>query len=52
MEQIIIELLTIQNQYRIFHWQTPSYSGHKAFGKAYDNFATMSSGSGFAKLTI
>ena len=35
MEQIIIELLTIQNQYRIFHWQTKSYSRHSAFGGVY-----------------
>jgi DNA-binding ferritin-like protein len=37
MEQIIIELLTIQNQYRIFHWQTKSFSRHSAFGMVYDS---------------
>lgn len=35
MEQVIIELLTIQNQFRIFHWQTKSFSRHKAYGKIY-----------------
>ena len=25
----------MQQQYRIFHWQTQSYSEHKAFGKIY-----------------
>ena len=37
MEQIIIELLTIQNQFRIFHWQTKSFSRHSAFGMVYDS---------------
>jgi len=26
----------MQNQLRIFHWQTKSYSQHKALGKAYE----------------
>jgi DNA-binding ferritin-like protein len=33
--QLIAPFLTIQNQIRIFHWQTTSYSQHKAFDKAY-----------------
>ncbi len=35
MEQVIIELLTIQNQFRIYHWQTKSYARHNAFGTVY-----------------
>lgn len=35
--QIITPLLTLQNQLRIFHWQTKSYSEHKALGKAYED---------------
>jgi DNA-binding ferritin-like protein len=35
MEQIIIELLTIQNQFRIYHWQTKSFARHSAFGDVY-----------------
>lgn len=35
MEQIIIELLTIQNQFRIYHWQTKSFARHSAFGGIY-----------------
>lgn len=31
----ISSFLKIQNQLRIFHWQTPKYAEHKAFGKAY-----------------
>jgi DNA-binding ferritin-like protein len=44
MEQIIIELLTIQNQYRIFHWQTKSQSSfaeHMALGTYYDEIVEL-----------
>jgi DNA-binding ferritin-like protein len=37
---IITNLLTIQNQMRVFHWQTQkkpgSFAQHEAFGKAYE----------------
>jgi len=33
---LISPFLKIQNQLRIFHWQTTSYAQHKAFGKAYE----------------
>ena len=36
--KLITPFLKIQNQIRIFHWQTTSYSQHKAFDKAYKNF--------------
>lgn len=35
--KLILALLKIQQQLRIFHWQTRSYSEHKAFGKSYEN---------------
>ena len=35
--QLLGPLLKIQNQLRIFHWQTDSYAAHKAFGKAYES---------------
>lgn len=35
--KLISSFLTIQNQLRIFHWQTSSYAQHKAFGKAYED---------------
>ena len=35
-EIILTTLITYQNQYRVFHWQTKSYSQHKAFGMAYE----------------
>lgn len=37
MDKVIINLLKIQNQLRILHWQTKSYARHKAFGKTYDD---------------
>lgn len=33
---IIGPLIQLQQQLRIFHWQTSSYSQHKAFGKTYE----------------
>ena len=36
MEKIILNLIKLQNQIRINHWQTDSYAQHKAFGSAYD----------------
>ena len=34
--ECISKFLTLQNQLRIHHWQTPSYAEHKALGKAYE----------------
>jgi DNA-binding ferritin-like protein len=36
MSRIIAQLLYLQMQIRIFHWQTKSYARHQAFGKFYD----------------
>jgi hypothetical protein len=36
MEKVILNLVKLQNQLRILHWQTDSYAQHKAFGKAYE----------------
>ena len=38
---IIGPLVQITQQLRIFHWQTPSYSAHKAFGKTYDTVSDL-----------
>ena len=32
----ITKFLSIQNQIRIYHWQTKSYAEHKALGKLYE----------------
>jgi DNA-binding ferritin-like protein len=34
---LIAPFLRMQNQLRIFHWQTDSYAQHKAFGEAYED---------------
>lgn len=36
MHDAVRDLLQMQNQLRIFHWQTKSYAAHKALGKAYE----------------
>ena len=34
-------LLTIQTQFKVFHWQTRSYARHEAFGTAYDELSPL-----------
>jgi hypothetical protein len=41
MDKVIINLVKIQNQLRILHWQTLSYAQHKAFGSAYDDLGEL-----------
>ena len=41
MNEVILNLLAMENQMRIFHWQTMSYAEHKAFGKIYENLADL-----------
>lgn len=41
MEKVILNLLKLANQLRIFHWQTDSYAQHKAFGNAYDSLSDL-----------
>lgn len=33
---MITELISLQNQVRILHWQTKSFAEHKALGKCYE----------------
>jgi len=35
-------LLTVQNQLKIYHWQTEHYGEHKALDKAYEKFVDLS----------
>jgi len=35
--KLVSPLIRIQEQLRIFHWQSETYAQHKAFGKAYEN---------------
>jgi len=34
--------LTIQNQLKVFHWQTENYGEHKALDKTYNKFTDLS----------
>jgi len=36
MDKIVFNLIEFQNQIRILHWQTKSYSRHVAYGDVYD----------------
>ena len=33
---MIGSLIAMQNQFRVFHWQTEYFAQHKAFGEAYE----------------
>ena len=41
MDKIILNLLKLVTQLRIFHWQTESYAQHKAFGNAYESLSDL-----------
>ena len=36
MDTAVLNLIKLQNQLRVLHWQTESFAEHKAFGKSYD----------------
>lgn len=40
-EEIILKLVQIQTQFKFLHWQTSSYSKHKAYGDIYDNLGDL-----------
>ena len=35
-EQLMINFITLQEQFRVLHWQTKSYARHNAYGVIYD----------------
>jgi hypothetical protein len=41
MDKIIISLIQMEQQLRIFHWQTKSYARHQAFGATYDTLSGL-----------
>jgi DNA-binding ferritin-like protein len=41
VDKIILNLLKLITQLRIFHWQTESYAQHKAFGNAYESLSDL-----------
>lgn len=36
-EDIVLTLLQIQTQFRIFHWQSKSYARHQSYGQIYSS---------------
>lgn len=38
---IVAFLLNLQNQYKIYHWQTKSFARHNAFGETYDALSDL-----------
>lgn len=36
-EELIIKFITLQQQFRILHWQTKSHAKHVAYGGIYDS---------------
>lgn len=41
MDRVILNLLKLQIQLRILHWQTSSHAQHEAFGKAYESLDAL-----------
>ena len=41
MDKVVLNLLKLVTQLRIFHWQTDSYAQHKAFGNAYESLSDL-----------
>lgn len=39
--KLVSPLIKIQEQLRIFHWQSETYAEHKAYGKAYEDFGDL-----------
>jgi len=40
-DSFVKELLGIQDQVKVFHWQTTSYASHKALGEYYDSLSAL-----------
>jgi DNA-binding ferritin-like protein len=41
MDKVIVNLVKLQNQIRILHWQTESYAQHKALDKFYEKIGDL-----------
>lgn len=39
--KLIAPFIMLQEQLRIFHWQSDTYAQHKAFGKAYEELSGL-----------
>lgn len=43
-EQLLINFITLQEQFRVLHWQTKSFARHKAYGEIYDSLNDLIDG--------
>ena len=41
MDQIVMQLIQMEQQMRIFHWQTKSFARHSAFGGIYGTLGDL-----------
>lgn len=41
MQSYVEELLQIQQQLKVFHWQTKSYARHNAYGQTYEELSGL-----------
>lgn len=41
MDKIILNLLKLITQFRVFHWQTESHAQHVAFGETYEKISDL-----------
>jgi len=41
MDKVVLNLLKLATQLRIFHWQTDSYAQHQAYGNAYEQLSEL-----------
>jgi hypothetical protein len=41
MEKLILNLIKLQNQLRVHHWQTESHAEHEAFGSTYESLGDL-----------
>lgn len=39
--KLLTPLISLQEQLRIFHWQSNTYAQHKAFGRAYEHLGDL-----------
>jgi hypothetical protein len=44
MYKVILNLMKLQTQLRVLHWQTKSFAEHQAFGQAYDSLDDLIDG--------
>jgi len=40
-EELIIQFFTLQQQFKVLHWQTKSYARHKAYDDIYSNLGEL-----------